>query len=287
MPVVSQTNLMTVVLGIDAAWTASEPSGVALVVTQNGTPSCLAVAPSYAEFSAQAAGGKTVWYAVGFAGCVPDIAHVLAEARSMAGQPVGLVAIDMPVSKQSFRSRRAADDCVSKEFGSRWCSAHTPGAERPGQLGADLTAAFLQHGYGVRAVGEEWSGALSLIEVYPHTALLSLLSRSKRVPYKVSKSSKYWPGKTAAERISLLLQQYREILDAIEQRLGKVPLELPPEGTVGNLSRLKPYEDALDALVSAWMGLEYLAGRATALGDVHAAVWCPTDVVLNRDAYAG
>jgi predicted RNase H-like nuclease len=278
---------MTLVLGIDAAWTATEPSGVALVVTQNGTPSCLAVAPSYAEFSAQAAGGATGWSAAGFAGCLPDIAHLLAAARRIAGQPVDLVAIDMPVSKQSFCSRRPADDHVSQEFGSRWCAAHTPSAARPGRLGLDLTAAFLQEGYGVQAAGDAWSGTQGLIEVYPHTALLSLLSRSKRVPYKVSKSSRYWPGKTVPEKISLLLQEFREILDALERRLGKLPLELPREGTVGKLSRLKPYEDALDALVSAWMGLEYLAGRATALGDAHAAVWCPTDVVLSGDVRAG
>jgi predicted RNase H-like nuclease len=278
---------MTLVLGIDAAWTASEPSGVALVGTQNGTPSCLAVAPSYAEFLAQAAGSSTVWSTARFAGCLPDIAHVLAAARIIAGQPVDLVAIDMPVSKQSFCSRRPADDRISKEFGSRWCAAHTPSAARPGRLGADLTAAFLQEGYSVHAVGDAWSGMQGLIEVYPHTALLSLLRRSKRVPYKVSKSARYWPGNAVPERISLLLQQFREILDALEQRLGRLPLELPREGTVGNLSRLKPYEDALDALVCAWMGLEYSAGRATALGDMHAAVWCPVDVVLNGDVRAG
>jgi predicted RNase H-like nuclease len=64
-------------------------------------------------------------------------------------------------------------------------------------------------------------------------------------------------------------------------------LKLPEEGTVGSLARLKPYEDALDALVSAWIGLEYLAGRATALGDEQAAVWVPTDVVLNRELRMG
>ncbi len=78
-----------------------------------------------------------------------------------------------------------------------------------------------------------------------------------------------------------------EIVGALEETLGRLPLKLPEEGTVGSLARLKPYEDALDALVSAWMGLEYLAGRATALGDEQAAVWVPTDVVLNRELRMG
>lgn len=278
---------MTVVLGIDAAWTASEPSGVALVVTGDGKSECRAVAPSYSEFLDPASGGSTAWSGHRFAGSLPDVSRLLEAARIIVGRSVDLVAIDMPVSKVSFDSRRCADDHVSKEFGSRWCAAHTPGAARPGRLGAELTEAFRREGYGVIAAGDTLSGGRGLIEVYPHTALLSLLRRSHRVTYKVSKSSKYWPRRAASERISLLLQQFGEIVGALEETLGRLPLKLPEEGTVGSLARLKPYEDALDALVSAWMGLEYLAGRATALGDEQAAVWVPTDVVLNRELRMG
>ncbi len=40
-------------------------------------------------------------------------------------------------------------------------------------------------------------------------------------------------------------------------------------------ARLKRYEDALDALVRAWVGIEYLAGRTRAFGDADAAIWTP------------
>ena len=44
------------VLGIDAAWTAHHPSGVALVQRTTTGWSCLAVVPSYEAFIAQASG---------------------------------------------------------------------------------------------------------------------------------------------------------------------------------------------------------------------------------------
>jgi predicted RNase H-like nuclease len=39
---------------------------------------------------------------------------------------------------------------------------------------------------------------------------------------------------------------------------------------------LKRYEDALDALVCGWVGIEYLGGRCTAFGDTAAAIWTPS-----------
>ena len=52
---------MTTVLGIDAAWTAREPSGVALVQRQASPWRCIAVAPSYAAFTALAEGHVPDW----------------------------------------------------------------------------------------------------------------------------------------------------------------------------------------------------------------------------------
>ena len=44
------------VLGIDAAWTAHQPSNIALVQNTGSRWSCIAVAPSYEAFIAQASG---------------------------------------------------------------------------------------------------------------------------------------------------------------------------------------------------------------------------------------
>ena len=44
------------VLGIDAAWTAHQPSGIALVQRTKAGRSCLAVTPSYDNFLIQSSG---------------------------------------------------------------------------------------------------------------------------------------------------------------------------------------------------------------------------------------
>ena len=47
--------------------------------------------------------------------------------------------------------------------------------------------------------GSEHS-APALIECYPHVALLALLKRDYRVPYKVSRSGKYWKAEKLTRR---------------------------------------------------------------------------------------
>src|SRR5438552_1783477 len=59
-----------------------------------------------------------------------------------------------------------------------------------------------------------------LVEVYPHPALLTLLGRPYRVPYKVSKASRYWPDATPAERRASLLGELTAISGALAQALG-------------------------------------------------------------------
>ena len=42
-----------------------------------------------------------------------------------------------------------------------------------------------------------------------------------------------------------------------------------------SISFLKRYEDALDALVCAWVGTRYVEGHADHYGDDDAAIWIP------------
>jgi predicted RNase H-like nuclease len=120
-----------------------------------------------------------------------------------------------------------------------------------------------------------------MIEVYPHPALLSLLKRSRRIPYKVSKSRNYWPSFTLRQRIHALLTELAAIHVALTAVFGPLNIPVPAEGNIQKLASLKRYEDALDALVCAWVGVEFLAGRTVALGDRTAAIWCPRDVVFS------
>lgn len=60
----------------------------------------------------------------------------------------------------------------------------------------------------------------------------------RRLPYKVARRQRYWPAASPA-------------------------------------ARLKGIEDALDAVVCAWVACEHLAGRTQPYGDRDATIWLP------------
>ncbi len=202
---------------------------------------------------------------------------MLDAANTLAGARVDLVTVDMPIATVPIITRRLADKCISREFGGRGCSAHTPNAARPGPLGAFLSREFITAGYTIAHATESGGNSMRLLEIYPHPALLVLLQRQYRVPYKVGKSRDYWSTFTIKQRISALLDEFRTINKALIRVLGPTGLTLPKSDDVPTLASLKRYEDALDALVSAWVGICYAKGAAVPFGDVTAAIWCPTD----------
>lgn len=265
---------MAAILGIDAAWTAGQPSGIALVQQHASRWRCVAVAPSYATFAALGEGHRPDCSRPQ-TGSAPDVAVLLRTAAKLAGEPVTLVAIDMPVATTPILRRRTADDEVSSRFGAQWCSAHSPGPIRPGALGARLSRQFTEHDYPIATTATKAGTTHRLVEVYPHPALLTLLDRQRRVPYKVSKASSYWKGESIPERIGRLLDEFTNIQRGLAQHIDDMPIHMPHPDNVRTLAELKPLEDALDALVCCWVGCKYLAGAAYPLGDDTAAVWCP------------
>jgi predicted RNase H-like nuclease len=114
-----------------------------------------------------------------------------------------------------------------------------------------------------------------LLEVYPHPALLALLAADYRIPCKVSKSLKYWPGTDRQTRIANLLEQFSRIHEALARKIHDIPPIVPDASAVATLTSLKRFEDALDALVCAWVGMRYLGGKAVAYGNDTAAIWVP------------
>ena len=232
--------------------------------------------PKFFDTSAESA---IDWSVTRFAGSELDISRLLEVAEQLAGRAVDLITLDMPVARTPFSARREADRVVSREFSSRWCAAHSPTPARPGPLGARISDSLSAAGYELATTATLSPGDRQFLEVYPHPALLSLLRRPRRVPYKVSKSSRYWPGEPVPGRIRNLLVEFTAIRDALAHVFDGLSLGLPDPGTVKSLLVLKRLEDALDALVCAWVGVEYLAGRTVPLGNDDAAIWCPADMV--------
>ena len=264
------------VLGIDAAWTAHQPSGIALVQNTACGWSCLAVAPSYDSFLAEASG--LPWDPEQKAtGSRPDPAALLQASKQLAGAAVSCVSVDMPLATSPITRRRAA---ISSRFGPRGCAVHSPSADRPGAIADQLRADCAALGVTLHTNGSEKS-APALIECYPHVALLALLKRNYRVPYKVSRSGRYWKAEqlTRAERIERILEQFRAIKAGLDEHINGIPDLIPEPSEVTTLASLKPVEDMLDGLICAWVGIEHLEGRSVGLGDDSAAIWVPQVLV--------
>ncbi|MBI5118762.1 DUF429 domain-containing protein [Candidatus Poribacteria bacterium] len=268
---------MNVVLGIDAAWTETEPSGVAVVVRNGFGWRCVAVAPSYDSFLERARGIPVDWNTPRFGGSLPCAKELLDAAECLANAPVDIVTIDMPISTKGICGRREADNQISKKFGSRGCSAHSPGLSRPGRIGERVSDEFAAEGYPVATTLEHSGVRRRLVEVYPHPALLTLLGSRYRIQYKVSKSRRYWPDYEIRERSDALLCTFDAIRMALADKLGLEDLPLPKTGSVKTLAAIKRYEDTLDALICAWVGTLYTDGKAFPYGDTTAAIWCPRE----------
>ena len=217
---------MTTILGIDAAWTATEPSGVALVTSDRHGWRCIAIAPSYDEFYSLSRGRPVTWIDGTSNGSPPNVPHLLRAARRLSRSEIDLVAVDMPVATVPIVGRRVADRAISTAFGGRGCSTHSPNLSRPGALGARLMRDLASAGYSL-ATGTTKTGTVPItIEVYPHPALLALLGRSYRIPYKVGNSNRYWPKISIAQRKQNLLAEFQAIYSVLAHSLGPTGVPL-------------------------------------------------------------
>jgi predicted RNase H-like nuclease len=228
------------------------------------------VTPSYPAFYALANGAPITAPPRG--GSLLDVPRLLASSQKLCGRPVDVVAIDMPLAHGPITARRVSDDAVSKAYGARKCGTHSPSARRPGKVSDDIKAAFDQAGYPLLT---DAITAPGLIEVYPHPALVHLAKATERLPYKLSRIRSYWPAVTVAERKALLFKEWSRILTLLDARIGGVAKALPLPHVEASGAELKGYEDKLDAVVCAWVGICALQGNATPFGDRHSAIWIP------------
>jgi predicted RNase H-like nuclease len=262
---------MLAILGIDAAWTLTQPSGVALVA-KHSTGWCLtAVEASYQNFLART--DRSFLAEERPSGSPPDAPALLASAAILSGGAIDLVAVDMPLARSPIVERRFSDNEVSRAYGGRKCGTHSPSAKRPGRMSDDLNQRFKREGYPLQTVAFQTPG---LIEVYPHPALVELADAKERLPYKASKVSTYWPKLQPPDRRARLYQQWDKIVDLLEGEITGVAVALPTLGSSASGVRLKAYEDALDAIVCAWVGICALEGRAKPFGDENSAIWIPS-----------
>jgi predicted RNase H-like nuclease len=264
---------MHAVLGIDAAWTLHNPSGVALAAETDTGWRIIAAESSYQRFMARA--DASLVRDVRPLGSRPDAKNLLRAARLLCGTDVSIIAVDMPLSKTPIVQSRVSDRAVTSAYAARWCSTHQPSAVRPGAISDALREEFAALGFPLLTTLPADKG---LIEVYPHPALVELSGSAKRLEYKASNIGKYWPSHTPLERRARLIAVWRKIAALLEAEITGIEATLPDIEPSSSGLMLKAFEDTLDAIICAWIAVCVLEERAKPFGDHDSAIWIPNPI---------
>jgi predicted RNase H-like nuclease len=265
------------VLGIDAAWTVANPSGIALLTTDTNPPRVLQASPSFEDFVRKTK--PDAW--CGKYNSKASLTDVLVAAKAMGAgaDMIDVIAVDMPIAQQPVRGRRYCDQLISRSFGARGCATHTPTASRPGKISDRFLHEAQEAGFSlVTAVSQRSERAL--LEVYPHVAVLELCNVGFRVPYKLSRRARYWPGASPGDRLKKIAESWEHIMRCLNERML---IDFAVDCTGKPLQFWKAWEDTIDAVVCCWVGLEWLAGRTRPYGDELAAIWVPEGTDLGQE----
>ncbi len=169
---------MKYILGVDAAWTEKEPTGVALLsINNDNSIQAVKIARSYEEFSK----GRISWDN-SVTGSKPDFPRLLCYCRNNEWV-IDLIALDIPLSPERIIVRRECDRLISRHYGKYGASTHSPSEIRPGPISEAIFKQLSEAGY-------SWNGdaneSLSFIEVYPHTTIIEIFEYQYRFQYNLS-----------------------------------------------------------------------------------------------------
>ncbi|MDW7674914.1 MAG: DUF429 domain-containing protein [Bacillota bacterium] len=258
------------ILGIDAAWSTKNPSGVALLESNpNQQPKLIKVGRSYEEFQ-----NGLVNLDLKVTGSFPSFSELLEPIP----RPI-IIALDIPMAPFLIEGRREVDQALSREYGRYKAAVHSPTKDRPGII---ATAIFEQ----LKNLGYQWAIDYKhenvFFEVYPHASIIELFGYSERLTYKVNKKAKYWPNATKAERKQNIISKLNELRDHLASLIDISEKLIPRlDRTVQYKDKfLKGYEDLLDATVCAVTGYYYLQGKIKPFGDKDGVAWVP-DIIAN------
>jgi predicted RNase H-like nuclease len=213
--------------------------------------------------------------------CATDDGHVLDSAclrsddeivawmvRWAAGEL--LVAFDAPLIVRNETGRRACEGVFSSAFAAEHA---VPYPANLTLLKHDVRAARLAERLGLSVAPDAMlrRPIRAAIEVFPHPALVVLLGRSERLPYKAK------PGRSLAIRHAAMAELVQGLLDL---KRSEPPLDVTTSPVWRQLAAtcearpsvaaLKRLEDELDAYVCAYIGAHHLAWagrRSLTVGD--------------------
>ena len=176
-----------------------------------------------------------------------------------------LLAIDAPIVVRTLAGRRPCERVLSRAYGAQHASPHSSNRSMAAFLDGGRASALARRArvstdparLGVRPLR-------AAIEVYPHTALVSLFSLSTSLKYKAKKMRSPAERRREFERLIGHLRQFRQMEPPLDvttsPRWVALVGELRDAASGAALDRL---EDELDAYVCAYVGLYHLRWRGT------------------------
>lgn len=263
-----ECNIQDAVLGVDAAWTVDNPSGLALIVKSNESYRIIKVGRSYSEFL------DSVKNDARPRGIEPNFNELINHCYAQ-GYDVRAVALDLPLSSETIVGRRTCDNLISNHYGKKGAATHTPNSKSPGPISDHIFDQLSKLGY--KLAIESGVNEKVFLEVYPHTSIIELLRLEYRLPYKVGKSKKYWPQLSIDDRKARSIEQLNKLKEYLNDWFENLDDFVPNLDM--NLKyrswELKGREDILDALIAALTGAFYLEGKIEGYGDDTGVIWVP------------
>jgi predicted RNase H-like nuclease len=158
-----------------------------------------------------------------------------------------VVAIDAPLHVPNETGRRSGENEVGRVYGSRKAGPHSSNRTRLLALHGTIRGEVLAARLGSLGFADPWAGRdRTLLEVYPHPAIIEAFGLSERLIYKAKR------GVGVAGRRAGL----RRLAGLIEQLATADPPLQGPAVAIGDHVRgraLKAIEDQLDARMCAWI----------------------------------
>lgn len=248
----------TTYIGLDLAWSAANPSGAAAL---RGGPA-----------------GATLAEAPALLG---DLDAIIAYVARLSAEGPAIVAVDAPLVVPNATGGRPAEAALAQVFRAHEAGAH-PANRRlldrdgAGVRGELLVAGLAAHGFRAAERIAPGAGGRLVTEVYPHAAMVALFGLQKTLKYK-ARGRRALGQRHEAWRA---YQGYLRGLEAAEPPLrGHAELlTIDVAGLRG--SALKGYEDRVDALLCAYIGMyahRWGEARCRTFGD-RAGGWILTPV---------
>jgi predicted RNase H-like nuclease len=180
-----------------------------------------------------------------------------------------VVGLDAPLLVENPTGRRPCEAQLTRAFGPQHAGTYPSNTGLPAFADGGRAAALARrHGLDIDATVASQPGQRRALEVYPHSAAVAVFDLDRVLKYKARKARTLDARKEALGRLV-------ELIAGLATRSG-----LPPLTTSGRCSELRAeiaaattgaalrrLEDPIDAILCAYVGLLFLAGRTWTIGD--------------------